>query len=178
MTGARPLEVGVAELLRRPGTRREVVAADVVGGLAITTAGVIDGAPVEAELVLEAIAGSVVAEGVVRAPWVGECRRCLEPVTGVLETDVREVFEHRPTEGETYRLQDDHIDLEPLVRDAVLLALPLAPLCAEGCEGPAPEDFPTSVEGADEGDVGPGPATGGGDPRWAALDELRFDAEG
>ena len=73
------------------------------------------------------------------APWTGECRRCLGDAHGIARAEVREIFEARPTEGETYPLTGDHIDLEPLVRDAVLLSLPLAPLCSEGCLGPAPE---------------------------------------
>ena len=51
--------------------------------------------------------------------------------------------------------------------------LPLAPLCGPDCRGPAPEDFPATVEGEGAGEgEGDEPA---GDPRWAALDELRFD---
>ena len=93
--------------------------------------------------------------------------------------EVREVFEPRPVEGETYPLADDTVDLEPMVRDAVLLALPLAPLCGDDCLGPAPDVFPAVVEGdgpVDDGDreAAEPPA----DPRWAALDELRFDSPG
>jgi len=57
----------------------------------------------------------------------------------------------------------------------VLLALPLAPLCTEDCRGPAPELFPTRVEGEGEEpeeEEGPGPIS---DPRWAALAELDFE---
>jgi uncharacterized protein len=68
--------------------------------------------------------------------------------------------------GETWPLTSDEIDLEPVVREAVLLALPLAPLCDEGCLGPAPERFPATVE---DGDVAEEPPR---DPRWAALDQL------
>ena len=57
-----------------------------------------------------------------------------------------------------------------MVRDAVLLALPLAPLCGDDCRGPAPEAFPTGVGDDDR----PGPLA---DPRWAALAELDFEPE-
>jgi uncharacterized protein len=92
----------------------------------------------------------------------------------VVTVELSEVFEPQPTPGETYPIDGDDLDLEPLVRDAVLLHLPLAPLCREDCRGPAPEVFPAVVagEGAEEPDDGP-PR----DPRWAALDVLRGDPE-
>jgi uncharacterized protein len=167
MSGARPLQVGVSELLRHPGTRRPFVLDAELDGLALSTAEVVPGTPVHVELVLESLSASITATGSVRVSWRGDCRRCLEPVEGEAEAEVHaEVFEPDPTEGETYPLVGEQIDLEPLVRDAVLLALPLAPLCADDCLGPAPEEFPT----------GP-PAEGEAprDPRWAALDDLSFE---
>src|SRR6185436_90813 len=112
--------------------------------------------------------------GRVRAPWVGECRRCLEEVVGDAAVDVQEIFERSPTEGETWPLGPDDIDLEPVVREAVLLALPLAPLCREDCMGPDPDRFPARVEDdtADELDTDPEEEDPPKDPRWAALDEL------
>ena len=71
-----------------------------------------------------------------RSPRRGECRRCLDPVVGALEIPLSEVFEARPIEGETYPLDGDEVDLEPVVRDAVLLHLPLAPLCRPTARAP------------------------------------------
>ncbi len=172
-----PLLIGVTELRRRPGTQREVVVATALPGLAITTARVADDAEIALDVVLEAVEGGITLQGRLSAPWTGECRRCLEDVDGVIEVELSEVFEPQPTPGETYPIDGDDLDLEPLVRDAVLLHLPLAPLCRDDCLGPAPEAFPTTVEGAD-GDHGP--ADGGEpprDPRWAALDVLRLDPD-
>ena len=90
------------------------------------------------DVLLEPVHRGVMASGTVRAPWVGQCRRCLEPVTGELETEVRELWEEDSDETETYLLAGDQLDLEPLVRDAVLLGLPQAPLCEEGCRGLCP----------------------------------------
>lgn len=179
MSSPGPLRLGVAELLRHPGLRRELERSVEVDGLATSTARVVPGAAVALSLELEAVGADVVVEGRLSAPWEAECRRCLDPVSGELVADVREVFERRPTEGETYLLEDDEIDLEPLVRDAVLLELPLAPLCGPDCRGPAPEAFPATVEG-EGSDEGEGESTDdvGRDPRWAALDELRFDEGG
>lgn len=168
MSGARPLVVGVAELHRQPGTQRDVVCSAHLAGLAVAGSAVPPDEEVGADLVLESLTdGTVTATGSVTAPFVGQCRRCLDPVRGSVTAEVREVFEERPTEGETYRLDGEEVDLEPLVRDAVLLALPLAPLCRPDCPGPDPEAFP----------VGPAAeaAPAARDPRWAALDELRLD---
>jgi uncharacterized protein len=166
------LRIGVMELRRRPGTQREVHVATPLPDLAISSAHV----PVEADVVvdgvLEAIEGAVTVSGTVTAPWVGECRRCLDSVEGVLEVALSEVFEPNPTEGETYPIEGDDVDLEPVVRDAVLLHLPLAPLCRDDCPGPAPDAFPTTVEGEGEdhrADESPR------DPRWAGLEQLKFD---
>ena len=164
-THASPFVVGVSELLRHPGTRREVVVAAPLDDLALSSARVVEGSEVEARLTLEALGDtSVTATGAITAEWTGECRRCLAAVEGSLETSVQEIFEARPVEGETYPLEGDRVDLEPMVRDAVLLALPLAPLCREACAGPEPEAHPL---GADDD---PRP-----DDRWAALEQLKFD---
>jgi uncharacterized protein len=163
------LEIHVADLLRQLGSRIDVEAAAVLGGLATSTARVPDGAEVHLSATVESTAGGTVSvAGEVRAPWVGECRRCLRPVEGELVAEVAEVFETRPVEGETYPLVDELIDLEPMVRDAVLLALPLAPLCGDDCRGPRPDDFPVEPV-RDEPDADEPPRR---DPRWAALDQL------
>ena len=147
------VRVPVADLLRHPGERRRL---DID-----TPAG-------HADLVLEALSSdSVLATGTVRGDWKGECRRCLSDATGTLTVDVRELFEAGSDGEDTYALNGDQIDVEPLVRDAVLLELPLAPLCREDCAGLCP------VCGANrnEGDCGHQPDDR--DPRWAALDQLK-----
>jgi uncharacterized protein len=175
---ARPLVVPIADLRRHPGSRRRLTLPVEVPDLAISTAAVPAGAELVVDLELEALSSGLTATGTVTVPWEGECRRCLTVVRGESVAEVKEVFEPRPVEGETYPLGDDLVDLEPMVRDAALLALPLAPLCGRDCRGPAPDDFPA----VPEDDAGPaaaapsGAAAEPGDPRWAALDALRFDS--
>ena len=126
--------------------------------------------------VLEAVEGGITLHGTVRATWTAECRRCLEEVAGTVEAEVAEVFEVRPTPGETYPIEGDEIDLEPVVRDAVLLDLPLAPLCRDACQGPDPERFPAAAAGdEDPGRTDAAEDERPRDPRWAALDVLRDD---
>ena len=140
-------------------------------GLRTTTAAVDDEVDVVARLTLESILdGALTATGTITAPWTGECRRCLREVAGTVVVEVQEVFSPRvDDDADTYPLVGDHVDLEPMVRDAVLLGLPLAPLCEEACAGPDPASHPVAVE-SDDGDDEP-PA----DPRWAALRELHLD---
>jgi uncharacterized protein len=170
-----PLVVPIADLLRRPGTQRPVEVDAPLDDLALSSARVPSGAMVAVRLVLEATSdASITATGTVRAPYAGECRRCLREVEGVLEAEVQEVFEAGPpgsnTEADTYPLRGEFLDLEPMVRDVVLLGLPLAPLCGAVCSGPDPDGQPVAVEGEDDK-----PTPAGGDPRWAALRDVKFD---
>ena len=112
--------------------------------------------------------------GTLHVSWVGECRRCLEPTGGVADVDVREIYERSAVEGETFELDGDQVDLEPMAREQVLLALPLAPLCDDACVGPAPDQFPATVE-RDAHEPDGDDDRPAGDPRWAALDALNFD---
>jgi uncharacterized protein len=176
MTPAAPaarsvLRVGITELRRRPGTQRDVVVRTALPGLAITSAHVPDDAELVVDLTLEAAEGSAItATGTIEVPWVAECRRCLDEVTGTLVVDVKEVYEAHPTDGETYPIEVDEVDLEPVVRDAALLNLPISPLCGPDCVGPVPEALPIVVGDGPSGDAEPPK-----DPRWAALDALKLD---
>lgn len=171
----------VTDLRRRAAVPRpvsRVVPARALGELATSTAEVPPGSDVELEAVAEASGADVVLTGTVSFTWEGECRRCLQTVTGRVSADVREIFQDRPVEGETWPIQGEAIDLAPVLRDAVLLALPLVPLCADDCAGPDPDRFPTRIEDEGPTDADPDRAEDDGppvDPRWAALDDLRFD---
>ena len=155
----------VADLLRQPGAVRRVHVSGHLpnlGGSAASAEG-----DVEAELTLESVPGhTIVAHGTVRAAWTGECRRCLGAAAGDVTSEVREIFEPGSDGEETYPVKGDEIDVEPLVRDAVLLELPLAPLCREACQGLCP------ACGANRNDVACGHEPDTRDPRWAALDQF------
>ena len=163
------LLLGVGDLLARPGERRNESLDAVLDGLRVLGSKVPEGAPVHLELHLQSVNTGVVVKGTTAAPWVGECRRCLRPVEATLTAAILEIYEPDPTEGETQPLQGDHIDVEPVAREAVLLELPLAPLCRHDCAGLCPEC------GADLNQGACGCALDQSDPRWAALDDLRFD---
>ena len=132
----RPFLVGVANLARS-GPRREHRAGPI-SGLAVTWCEVPTGADVVVDVLLEPVQGGVMVSGTVEAPWEAECRRCLGPARGTVRAEVRELYENRSDGEETYPISGDQLDLEPLARDAVLLELPPAPVCGEGCQGLCP----------------------------------------
>ena len=180
------LLVGVSDLLQRPGARRQVQRVMPSPGYQVGAATVPADVDIEIDLLVESTADpdTLAVHGTIRAPWTGECRRCLDPVDGVLELEVTEVFSRAPdasSDDDVWPIEAHHIDVAAVVGDAVLLALPLAPLCGPDCRGPAPDEFPAlspDLAAADEPDAdGEGDPTAEAprDPRWSALDELRFD---
>jgi uncharacterized protein len=161
-----PFVVHASRLRRVPGTRWHVVRAAPIADLTITGTTVPDGADATADVTLESVAGGISVAGAVEAPWDGVCRRCLAATSGTVRVPVRELYTVGGDGDETYPLHGDDVDLEPLTRDAVLLALPLSPLCRPDCKGLCPSC------GADWND-GPCSCEPAPDPRWAALDILR-----
>ena len=171
-----PLFVNLAALRVTPGTRHHLVRSGSLSGLAVTGSAVPSGGEVVVDADVEIVAGGVVVTGKVTTAWVGECRRCLRPVSGQLVAEVREVYERdaraRARAGDddeidTYPLTGEVLDLTPLARDAVLLELPLAPLCRQDCAGLCP------TCGADLADSSCGCPTNGGHMAWTVLDQLR-----
>jgi uncharacterized protein len=125
--------------------------------------GVPAGGAVELDLRLESVVDGVLVSGSVTAPVAGECGRCLEPFSSAETVDVQELFAYDADDDETPALEGDFIDAEPLVRDAIVLGLPLTPLCDADCPGLC------ATCGVRLADVDPDHAHDEHDPRWAAL---------
>ncbi|HEY1827848.1 MAG TPA: DUF177 domain-containing protein [Acidimicrobiales bacterium] len=177
-TAVDPFIVHVARLRRSPGaTWHEIRRGPVQAAGPLEDEGIDHGravvpvdAEAEADVVLTPFSGGIDVSGTVTAPWVGVCRRCCVPVTGELVVPVKERFGDEPvssgSEDEIYPIDNDTIDLGPMVRDVVVLELPMAPLCREDCAGLCPQC------GADHNE-GPCGCIAPRDPRWANLDVLR-----
>jgi uncharacterized protein len=175
---ADPFVVRVARLRRSPGQaahevrRGEVALAGPLEEVGIDPGRSVvpPGAEAECDVTLVPFEGGIDVQGTVTAPWSGTCRRCAEPVSGELRIGVHEQFADAPLSGpsdeEIYPIVDDAIDLGLLVRDAVVLELPMAPLCREDCAGLCP------LCGANRNE-GPCGCVAPRDPRWANLDVLR-----
>ncbi|GIU89418.1 MAG: metal-binding protein [Acidimicrobiia bacterium] len=166
MTATHPLRVNVADLLRRPGSSRDLDWAVPLEGVGNTAARVPGDAPVRVQLRLERLSDGLVVRGAVAAAWEAACSRCIAPVSGTVTVHVDELFEAEPLEGETYPLEDDAVDLEPLVRDALALELPRVPLCRDDCAGLCPQC------GTNRDEATCDCTTDAPDPRWAALRSL------
>jgi uncharacterized protein len=140
--------------------------------LGIEVLGVAEGSPVELDLRLEAVMEGVLVTGSARAGLEGECARCLEPISDEVEVRFQELFVYDDQdvdpdeELEVSTLQGDLVDLEPLLRDAVVLALPFQPLCQDDCPGLCPECGARLADDPDHAHDAPV------DPRWAALGAL------
>jgi uncharacterized protein len=167
-----PLVLDTRELGRRPGSQRQVSrTVPAPADLGIEVLRVPEGSPVELDLRLEAVMEGVLVTGTADASLAGECARCLEALTDEITVDLQElyVYEDHALPGEddeVSTLQDDLVDLEPLLRDAVVLALPFQPLCTDDCPGLCPD---CGARLADD----PGHAHDAAiDPRWAALADL------
>ena len=166
-----PWRVHVGDLLGHRGVVRRILRSAPVADLAVVGSRVPSDADLALEASLEAVHGGIVVSGTVAATWAGECSRCLAGVNGTLELEVRELFEHDPVASETYPLDGDEIDLEPVVRDAVLLNLPLAPRCSDHCLGLCPHC------GVNRNETPCDCADAEGDPRWAALARLQLSPD-
>jgi uncharacterized protein len=124
---------------------------------------------VHVQVRLESFIGGLRARGRVEAPWHGVCRRCSAPVLGMSVVQVNERFVDRrgPGDEETYLIEHDFVDLAPLAHDAILLDLPLAPLCRADCLG-------LCIYCGNDRNEASCECQAPLDPRWATLDGLQF----
>jgi DUF177 domain-containing protein len=172
-----PLVFDTRPLPRRPGsvraeTRTVPAPADLWAGMA----GIAEGAELRLAVTLASVTEGVLVTATTQAPVSGECARCLEPVAQTTEIRCQELFGYEQGSGSAdedgYALVGDLLDLEPVLRDALVLALPLAPLCRPDCPGLCAEC------GVQLAQAGPehGHATAI-DPRWAVLQQRMTQAE-
>ena len=165
----------VAEILGRPGHYRDVELAHAVPG-ARTTLARADETITRARLRAESVVEGILVSGRVTGRASSECARCLAPVGLDVELEVCELFaapEAGPVDGaeDAYPVAGTTIDLEPMLRDALTLSLPLNPLCGADCKGLCP------LCGCDLNRTSCGCVVEEKDPRWGALDELRARLE-
>jgi uncharacterized protein len=172
-----PLVLDTRELGRRPGSQRQVTrTVPAPAELGIEVLRVPEGSEVDLDLRLEAVMEGVLVTGTATAGLEGECVRCLEPISDDVEVTFQELFvyqdqHHGPAdEAEddgVSRLEGDLLDLEPLLRDAVVLALPFQPLCEDDCPGLCTECGARLADDPDHAHEAPV------DPRWAGLVALQ-----
>lgn len=174
------LVLDVRSLPRRPGSMSEVTRqASAPADLGVAMARVREGSPIELDIRLESVMDGVLVTGTADLEVSAECSRCLDPIVWDETVEFTELFTYPATDARGARVQeieedddplpvleDDQIDLEPLIRDAVVLDLPLAPVCSTDCRGLCPT---CGERLADDDDVHLHETT---DPRWSALQGL------
>lgn len=172
------LVIDLARLERRPGSMIHITqSVPAPAGFGLAMASVPIGSPIDLDLRLESVMEGVLVSGTADVEVSAECSRCLDPIDWNEDVELRELFLYPATDargrpvvesGEADeealpRVQDNMIDLEPVLRDAIVLGLPLAPVCDEDCRGLCP----TCGERLDDGH-----GHEMVDPRWAALGDL------
>jgi uncharacterized protein len=164
------LRVSVAEILGYPGEYRDIRLDRPISGVRTALAHVTE-RPVHAELRAESVVEGILMTGTVRAGTTLSCARCLDEFPSEVGLELCELFagpgHETSVEDEAYRVEGNEVDLEPMLRDALTLALPLHPLCLEECPG-------LCARCGRRLDVGSCDCfQEETDPRWAELDALR-----
>jgi len=158
--------------MHRPGEMRER-ALEVVesAGYGNAVIGVKPETIVRIDARLESLHDGVLVSGDVQTVAEGECVRCLGEVILPIEVEFQELFAYSFDEAFDYTVHDDHVDLEPVVRDAVVLSLPFQPVCQEDCLGLCSQCGVRLLDNPGHKHEAPV------DPRWAALEGLSASAE-
>lgn len=170
--------IDVSRVHRQAGSMMSIdVDVSGVTGLGVAMARVPDGSSVHLEMTLESVTEGIWVTGTADVPVEAECSRCLDPLHWEEEVAFEQLFRYPATDARGLHLEsgnldvdddmpeivDETIDVEGPLRDAVVLSLPLAPLCDLDCSGicatcgerlDSPHDHPSA------------------DPRWSALADL------
>ena len=187
------------DLPRRAGEMRQVeLSIDIHEPMGFDILAIPSDEPVDLELTLQAVTEGVLVTARVLSVAVGECTRCLDPVELEIDENFTELYEYAEDarvvrkrekkmserqkkaqeeeelldeEDELRQMVGDDVDLEGPIRDAIILNLPLNPLCSADCPGLCP------VCGEKLADLPEGHSHEVGDIRWAGLEGLKLDPE-
>jgi uncharacterized protein len=160
----------VRDIVHHPGEMREFtldVPAPQKWGEGLVS--VAEGDSVLVEVRLESVHEGILATGHIETEYVGVCGRCLIDIAEPVEVEFQELFAYPGEEASDFEVQDDHVDLETLVRDATVLALPFQPVCQPDCPGLDPatgERLAVSIGSEQREPL---------DNRWAALEKFTPD---
>ncbi len=165
------IELDVRDLVGQPGASRAVRVAEHVPGLATPLATVPEERPVGAELLLESVVEGVLVSGPIEGVMTMHCARCLKPFETQFHLPVQELFAFGASpDDDEYPLVEGFLDLEPMIRDAVVLAMPFSPLCREDCLG-------LCARCGGDRNLGECACEPESDPRWSVLRDLDLDLD-
>ena len=175
--------IPLTQLQRRPGNMWETdIPFESPSDMGVALAQIDQSSPIQAHLRLESVMDGVLVSADLNYDVVAECSRCLDPLTWSDSTSFVELFLYPETDSRGRELTmnqageldsestphfviNDCVDLEDVVRDSIVLELPLKPLCRDGCEGLCSICGEKLEFGDHDHPVS--------DPRWDALASLR-----
>ena len=164
------LLISLHDLINKPGTMREkqvdVVIDEPMANFAI---GIPAGSTIEIDARFESVHEGILVTGAAFATASGECSRCLDPIDSAVEVEFQELFAYSGTSEDDVVVENESIDLDQVIRDAVVLSLPFQPVCSSGCKGlcvTCGANLNDDPQHAHEAPV---------DPRWNALTNLKED---
>ena len=180
------------ELPRRAGEMKEYqLDLEILEPVGVPLVAVPAGDVIEVDMRLESVAEGILLSADLYAIAKGECIRCLDPVEITVERKIQELYRYEPTNEKGGKRKkhssrtdnSDEIDLDAVdelwldgnemnleipIRDAVVLDLPVNPLCSDECLGLCPncgEKWEKLPEGHAHEVI---------DARWAGLAGLDF----
>ena len=159
--------VPVRDIVRHPGEMREhrfSVALPEQWGEGIVSFSA--GSELDLDVRLESVHEGILVSGTADAEYTGVCGRCLTDIAEPVEVEFQELFAYPGEEETDFEVQDDHVDLETLVREAAVLSLPFQPVCQPDCPGLDPTTGERLTEGTRAKEDAPI------DPRWSALQKI------
>ncbi len=162
-----PFVLPVRDIVRKPGEMREhvfpVTLAESWGEGIVTFEA---GSTLDVDVRLESVHEGILVSGTADAEYSGVCGRCLIDIARPVEVEFQELFAYPGEEETDFEVQDDHVDLETLVRDAAVLSLPFQPVCQPDCPGLDPKTGERLTESTGTEQAAPI------DPRWSALQQI------
>ena len=163
----------VHDLIGRPGTARTVDLLGTIDGLATELVAVPEDAMLGGALSLESVIEGVFVAGSITGTWRVRCARCLTEQTQPFNVEIAELvtptaLDPADADDESYVLADEQVDVDQIVRDAVGVEMPFAPLCRPDCQGLCP------TCGGDR-NLGECPGHDAIDPRFAILSDLLLE---
>jgi len=165
--------LNVHDLIGHPGTARTVDLLGTIDGLATELVALPEDAMLGGALSLESVIEGVFVAGSITGTWRVRCARCLTEETRPFTVEVGELVtpvaaDPEEADDDEYVLVDEQIDIDQIVRDAIGVEIPFAPLCRPDCQGLCP------TCGGNR-NLGECPGHDAIDPRFAVLSELLID---
>jgi uncharacterized protein len=168
----RPLLVNAAELLRRPGSEREIHTTLTAAELGLDDDRFRPDDEILVDLTLESLSDGIVVAGSIDVPWHGSCRRCLKPLDEHAIAAVDELYQGVVTDPDAFEIVGEQLDLTPMVRELALLEAPTSPLCRPDCQGLCPHCGTDLNEGKCDCEEPRQPSP------WDVLDQLKAELDG